>query len=94
MSDKLCGTCKWFGGLLRKDHMGEHWPEPSEKYSFGRCKFIKINRLPYNYGSTNEPDCLAFTTDAEEYSTALMVRPQFGCVLHEPKPPEDHPADD
>lgn len=94
MSEKLCGTCKWFGGLLRKDRMSDEHPEPSERYSFGRCRKIELDRLPYDYENKSEPDCLAFTTDVEDYSAALYVRPSFGCVLWEPKSPEEHSPPD
>lgn len=92
--DKRCGTCRWFGGLIRKDYMYEDHPEPSERFGFGSCNGIKLNRLPYSWEGIDEPDCLAFTTDVEDYSASLKVRPDFGCVLHEPKPPEADPAED
>lgn len=33
------------------------------------------------------PDSLAFTADGSEYRSALWVRPEFGCVHHEPQDP-------
>jgi hypothetical protein len=85
MTDKLCGTCKWFGGLLRKDFMRADIMEPGDRYAFGKCRAIKLNRLPYDHENKPEPDCLAFTTDIEDYSASLNVRPEFGCVLWESK---------
>lgn len=94
MSDQRCGACNRFGGLLRKDYMREDYPEPSERFSFGYCRAIKLNRIPNSNEPSGEPDCLAFTTDVEDYSAALMVRPNFGCVLWEPKRTPDLPAAD
>lgn len=72
MSEKLCGTCRWFDavGRLRR---------------FGECRVVVLgteSRRPLS-----EKAWLAGSDYAH-----LSVRKDFGCVLHEPRPPADRPA--
>jgi SAM-dependent methyltransferase len=81
MSEKLCGTCKWFD----VSNPGNYDRMPNGR---GRCTRF-ADRGTWDF-SENETD-LVYLCSYEEVVFACL--PAFGCVLHEPRPPADRPAD-
>jgi hypothetical protein len=79
MSDQRCGTCENYQAPSDPDGQG-----------YGYCL-----RIPFGWDEDLRCiDDLAIVTDSEQYHADLLCKPDFGCVLWEPKSPTADPAAD
>lgn len=61
---------------------------PSRQGGYGNC--LRIDLLWDEHD--DEIDDIAVVVDHDQYHAELLCKPDFGCVLHEPKPPATDPA--
>ena len=71
-----CGTCKHWGSIEKNVYRNEG---PGGQK---RCGRIVDGTNTSNNELQNER---AYTEDGEDYYSAIMTKPDFGCVLWEPK---------
>ena len=67
---KRCRTCK-------------HWGDPSDESHGPTDAPRDCSRICHDDRDDIDPEPLAYTMDASDYSSHLCTRPEFGCVLHE-----------
>lgn len=88
-----CVTCKFFGEANHLDDWNEKGESRETKHHI--CdKVIHINASSnwVNHGYNKGRDDLAVVIDGEGYIAKLLVLPDFGCILHQPKEQEDGSA--